>query len=646
MQMKQDGASGPAEQLPSTIETIKETENEDSPRNPYPSESSTDDGAPKPPDWLVEWDKERDDGDGEDLSPDETAKTFLREGFGRQSMSEKRRGHIDPRISEFYRKMKNSKTGDRGGLPSPGPIRRAGSAESLLSQSNRSPVHETKESEFGPVLGLKKCSSLESLQTAVQEATNDEDNLFKHPNLGMVRGRGCNESFRAAVDRSYDDSAETEHMEPLEEESSECGSVSQGRPSVTGSTRSSSFSEKDEGIAGASGDEENKKGLKKSKSKKDKDRGGLFKGLGHMFRFGRHRKAGEERPEDVKSADDEASRRHQVEFLRAKQEEIDKQRAKQREEQEKINEQYRKLQEKQRQLEMQRRHADHLRQQEALQAHHIHQRSLSPTMPQSRAERIAALRAEHQRRHRERHGQYPLEDKEELYERQLQELEKEEPEITDVSRPASQAYDGPDHYSHYQNFAEIQAHLHRHQEYQEKYRAYLAHQQAERDRIMAEKAHRDRLLAEQAERDRLIAQQVLAERRSVAMAQLDPRFQDPRYSHRQTLPADLPPHWSQPVRSVTPSNMLAGRGSPTMRPRSQTPINQLGFLPHHSSKPEHPMGPSLGLPPSRSGDLYSREYYDYDDPRTAYSEPHYGSLPRSTSDSRRHNGMISGPAQV
>ena len=61
-------------------------------------------------------------------------------------------------------------------------------------------------SEYGATLGLKKSSSLESLQTAVQEVSLDEEGtFFRTPNRGMVRGRGCNESFRAAVDRSYDD---------------------------------------------------------------------------------------------------------------------------------------------------------------------------------------------------------------------------------------------------------------------------------------------------------------------------------------------------------------------------------------------------------------------------------------------------------
>lgn len=66
--------------------------------------------------------------------------------------------------------------------------------------------------DIGPTLGLKKSSSLESLQTVVQEMQMQEE----EPQIGcygyhrptairVVRGRGCNESFRAAVDRSYDD---------------------------------------------------------------------------------------------------------------------------------------------------------------------------------------------------------------------------------------------------------------------------------------------------------------------------------------------------------------------------------------------------------------------------------------------------------
>ncbi|TRZ03364.1 hypothetical protein DNTS_025355 [Danionella cerebrum] len=58
--------------------------------------------------------------------------------------------------------------------------------------------------ELGPTLGLKKSSSLESLQTAVTEAKKNEQLPFHRPRPHIVRGRGCNESFRAAIDKSYD----------------------------------------------------------------------------------------------------------------------------------------------------------------------------------------------------------------------------------------------------------------------------------------------------------------------------------------------------------------------------------------------------------------------------------------------------------
>lgn len=59
--------------------------------------------------------------------------------------------------------------------------------------------------ELGPTLGLKKSSSLESLQTAMAEVNRGNDFLpFHRPRQNMVRGRGCNESFRAAIDKSYD----------------------------------------------------------------------------------------------------------------------------------------------------------------------------------------------------------------------------------------------------------------------------------------------------------------------------------------------------------------------------------------------------------------------------------------------------------
>lgn len=54
------------------------------------------------------------------------------------------------------------------------------------------------------MLGLKKSSSLESLQTAVAEATLNGETNIKRSHSRIVRGRGCNESFRAAIDKSYE----------------------------------------------------------------------------------------------------------------------------------------------------------------------------------------------------------------------------------------------------------------------------------------------------------------------------------------------------------------------------------------------------------------------------------------------------------
>ena len=45
---------------------------------------------------------------------DEGAITFSREGFGRQSMSEKRKAHMDPSHSEVYQKIKTQRDSNRG----------------------------------------------------------------------------------------------------------------------------------------------------------------------------------------------------------------------------------------------------------------------------------------------------------------------------------------------------------------------------------------------------------------------------------------------------------------------------------------------------------------------------------------------------
>ncbi|XP_059198420.1 partitioning defective 3 homolog B isoform X2 [Centropristis striata] len=83
--------------------------------------------------------------------------------------------------------------------------------------------------ELGPTLGLKKSSSLESLQTAMSEVNRKNELLpFHRPRPNMVRGRGCNESFRAAIDKSYDG--------PPEDDDDDGSELSSGRDTPASSS--------------------------------------------------------------------------------------------------------------------------------------------------------------------------------------------------------------------------------------------------------------------------------------------------------------------------------------------------------------------------------------------------------------------------
>ncbi|XP_036617279.1 partitioning defective 3 homolog isoform X9 [Trichosurus vulpecula] len=194
------------------------------------------------------------------LSPDvDPVLAFQREGFGRQIADETKLNTVD-----------DQKTGS--------PSR-----------------------DVGPSLGLKKSSSLESLQTAVAEVTLNGDIPFHRPRPRIIRGRGCNESFRAAIDKSYDKPAadeDDEGMETLEEDTEE--SSRSGRESVsTASDQPSHSLERQMNGNQEKGDKTDRKKEKTGKEKKkdrDKEKDkmkvkkGMLKGLGDMFRFGKHRK--------------------------------------------------------------------------------------------------------------------------------------------------------------------------------------------------------------------------------------------------------------------------------------------------------------------------------------------------------------------
>lgn len=111
--------------------------------------------------------------------------------------------------------------------------------------------------ELGPTLGLKKSSSLESLQTAMAEANRGNDFLpFHRPRQNMVRGRGCNESFRAAIDKSYDG--------PPEDDDDDGSDLSSGRDTpASNSSRQG---------AGDRTEEKSKKDKKKKTKTKKKEK--------------------------------------------------------------------------------------------------------------------------------------------------------------------------------------------------------------------------------------------------------------------------------------------------------------------------------------------------------------------------------------
>ncbi|XP_063308700.1 partitioning defective 3 homolog isoform X3 [Pelobates fuscus] len=219
------------------------------------------------------------------LSPDvDPTLAFQREGFGRQSMSEKRTKQFGDASQMEFVKTRKSKSMDL--------VADEAKISAMADRNTGSPNRDV-----GPSLGLKKSSSLESLQTAVAEVTLNGDIPFHRPRPRIIRGRGCNESFRAAIDKSYDKPPaddEEDGMETLEEDTEE--SSRSGRESVsTASDQPHSLDRQVNGSGQEKGDRKKDKSGKEKKKDRDKDKnkakkGGVLKGLGDMFRFGKHRK--------------------------------------------------------------------------------------------------------------------------------------------------------------------------------------------------------------------------------------------------------------------------------------------------------------------------------------------------------------------
>lgn len=240
-------------------------------------------------------------------SLDTDAPGFSRDQFGRQSMSEKRHASLDAKNTDTYQRNKKLREERERQKQTESEQPTSASKENLPPSDkpldNGRPLFvrpvdlpRASSRDIGPTLGLKKSSSLESLQTVVQEIQMQEE----EPQIGcygyhrptairVVRGRGCNESFRAAVDRSYDESGQPtdgHNKEPMEtlDEAAEVEANEMIPP-----PRSPS----EIGIPILN----NKSETRKSKKKNANAAGLLLKGLGSMFRFGKHRKSAPASPE-------------------------------------------------------------------------------------------------------------------------------------------------------------------------------------------------------------------------------------------------------------------------------------------------------------------------------------------------------------
>ncbi|XP_063588417.1 partitioning defective 3 homolog isoform X2 [Penaeus indicus] len=359
---------------------------------------------------------------------------------------------------------------------------------SSSSQHEHLPPQDALRSrlDVGPGLGMKKSSSLESLQTMVQEMALEEEG-HRMGSGRVPRGRGCNESFRAAVDRSYDvpltglrNKMETHFFSHEEyfgylvaEEESESSGSGFGR----GNSRQSS-------VNSAVDDKYKKVGKKKP---------GIFKGLGSMFRFGKHRKSIDNPNGLMSKGDGEADRSEgRTEVDRAEVERLAAARRLQQEEHDRMQEQYRRMIENTARSNQQQQ-----------------QPQMRPDEGEpSRSERMHQLRAEHQRRHAQRNRTYPTDDLEERYESAIKQVLGEsgdseadkannntlnstdtkpqrldpvpsepKPDIRHMrshsydlygdngGRPGSRtAYADPHKYSHYVNYEQIQQHLRKNKE--------------------------------------------------------------------------------------------------------------------------------------------------------------------------------------
>ncbi|XP_051910666.1 partitioning defective 3 homolog isoform X2 [Hippocampus zosterae] len=280
--------------------------------------------------WIHELPSPNDCSLSPDADPDGS---FQREGFARQSMSEKRTKQYENAAQLEIIKSRKSKSMD------------------LAADEINSSARTSGGQNVGPSLGLKKSSSLESLHTALAAATRNGEINVNRPRSRIIRGRGCNESFRAAIDKSYDKPAsnapeEENSIDILDEDtegSSRSGQDSMSAsgelflgPAVNGNISKDDTPKHLEKVERKKSDREKEKEKDKDKNKAKK---GVLKGLGEMFRFGKQR--GNEQPAD--RVERRASSKSKAEDVHASEEDTQRMRL----EQERIQAKKRELREKQ-----------------------------------------------------------------------------------------------------------------------------------------------------------------------------------------------------------------------------------------------------------------------------------------------------------
>ncbi|XP_044158553.1 partitioning defective 3 homolog B isoform X2 [Bufo gargarizans] len=220
------------------------------------------------------------------------------------------------------------------------------SMDLVADESNIASINGHKEvspgKDLGPRLGLKKSSSLESLQTAVAEVKKNELPFYR-PRPNMVRGRGCNESFRAAIDKSYDGPESDD--DGLSDVSSHSDLENpSGEPVPLGNQELDDADKAKKDKKKKDKKKEKEKGKLKVKDKKKKEESeeqekkAKKKGFGAMLRFGKKNKddkggkldqKGSMRPATLKEEEQEVEKmREERESINAKHQEIREKQAK------------------------------------------------------------------------------------------------------------------------------------------------------------------------------------------------------------------------------------------------------------------------------------------------------------------------------